>query len=101
MQLEKIDLAAGYLRSHGIEILDRDWNSGDGTLGLVASERNALVVPIIIGRLSARSGYLPNIVTGRARALAVQWMSAHGIRFDQVRIDVLTVTEDGPRRAHH
>ena len=31
----------------------------------------------------------------RLRKLAALWLSAHGIRFDQVRIDVLGLLRDG------
>ena len=31
----------------------------------------------------------------RLRRLAVQWLNAHGVRFDQVRIDVVGLVYDG------
>jgi len=31
----------------------------------------------------------------RLRRLAALWLSAHGIRFDQIRIDVLGLLRDG------
>ena len=31
----------------------------------------------------------------RLRRLAAQWLSAHGVRFDQIRIDVLGLLRDG------
>jgi putative endonuclease len=91
-----LDTAADYLTSNGIKVLDRDWTGAGGTLGLIATERNALVVPITVSDLSASSGYLPNILKRRARAMAVEWMNAHGVRFDQVRVDVIGIISDGP-----
>jgi hypothetical protein len=35
---------------------------------------------------------LPHIVIYRARQLAVEWMTAHGKRYEKVRVDYVSVT---------
>ena len=78
--------AAKYLESHGLRILDRNWRSADGEIDIVAVERQVLVVCEVKSRTSVRY---------RLRRLAVQWLNAHGIRFDQVRIDVIGLIYEG------
>ena len=91
--------AAEYLTSHGLRILDRNWRSADGEIDIVAAERQVLVVCEVKSRTSVRYGS-PLEAVGRAkrarlRRLAVQWLNAHGVRFDQVRLDVVGLVYDG------
>jgi putative endonuclease len=91
--------AAEYLESQGLRILDRNWRSADGEIDIVAAERHVLVVCEVKSRTSVRYGG-PLEAVGRAkrarlRRLAVQWLNAHGIRFDQVRIDVIGLLYEG------
>jgi putative endonuclease len=82
--------AAKYLESHGLRILDRNWRSADGEIDIVAVERQVLVVCEVKSRTSVRYGSPLEAVSrakrARLRRLAVQWLNAHGIRFDQVRL---------------
>ena len=91
--------AAEYLQSHGMRILDRNWRSADGEIDIVAAEGRVLVVCEVKSRTSTRYGS-PLEAVGRAkrnrlRRLAVQWLNAHGVRFDQVRIDVVGLIYEG------
>jgi putative endonuclease len=91
--------AVGYLESCGFRILDRNWRCADGEIDIVAVERHTLVVCEVKTRSGTRYG-TPLDAVGQAkrrrlRKLAAQWLSAHGIRFDQVRIDVLGLLRDG------
>ena len=91
--------AAQYLTTQGLRILDRNWRSADGEIDIVAAERQVLVVCEVKARTSVRYGS-PLEAVGRAkrarlRRLAVQWLNAHGIRFDQVRIDVIGLVYEG------
>jgi putative endonuclease len=91
--------AAEYLESQGLRILDRNWRCADGEIDIVAAERQVLVVCEVKSRTSVRYG-TPLEAVGRAklarlRRLAVQWLNAHGIRFDQVRIDVIGLLYEG------
>jgi putative endonuclease len=91
--------AAEYLISHGLRILDRNWRSADGEIDIVAAERQVLVVCEVKSRTSVRYGSPLEAVSraklARLRRLAVQWLNAHGIRFDQVRIDVIGLVYEG------
>ena len=91
--------AADYLTSRGLRILDRNWRSADGEIDIVAAERHVLVVCEVKSRTSTRYGSPLEAVSrakrARLRRLAVQWLNAQGVRFDQVRIDVVGLVYDG------
>lgn len=91
--------AAEYLQSCGFRILDRNWRSADGEIDIVAAERQVLVVCEVKARTGVRYGSPLEAVSraklGRLRRLAVQWLNAHGVRFDQVRIDVVGLVYEG------
>ena len=91
--------AAEYLESCGLRILDRNWRCAAGEIDIVAVERHALVVVEVKSRTSLRYGSPLEAVSrakrARLRRLAAQWLAAHGIRFDQIRIDVLGLLRDG------
>jgi putative endonuclease len=91
--------AAEYLRAHGLRILDRNWRCAEGEIDIVAVERHTLVVCEVKSRTGLQYGG-PLEAVGRAkrarlRRLAVQWLNAHGVRFDQVRIDVVGLVYEG------
>jgi len=86
--------AAEYLKSQGIQILDRDWAHAHGVLPVVAADRSELVLPVIITR-TAGSFKLDEVTTRRIRRLGVEWMQAHGKRFDKIRVDVISVMFEG------
>jgi uncharacterized protein (TIGR00252 family) len=91
--------AADYLASCGVRILDRNWRSADGEIDIVAVDRQVLVVCEVKSRTSVRYGSPLEAVSrakrARLRRLAVQWLNAHGVRFDQVRVDVVGLVYDG------
>ena len=91
--------AVEYLESLGFRILDRNWHCADGEIDIVAKEQSTFVVCEVKTRSSARYG-TPLDAVGyvkrrRLRRLAVLWLHAHGIRFDQIRIDVIGLLRDG------
>jgi putative endonuclease len=91
--------AAEYLESRGLRILDRNWRCAVGEIDIVAAERYALVVVEVKSRTGTQYGSPLEAVSrakrARLRRLAVQWLNAHGVRFDQVRIDVVGMLYDG------
>jgi len=91
--------AAEYLESCGLRILDRNWRCAAGEIDIVAVDRQALVVVEVKARTGMRYGGPLEAVSrakrARLRRLAVQWLNAHGVRFDQVRIDVVGLIYDG------
>ncbi len=91
--------AVSYLESCGYRILDRNWRCAGGEIDIVAVERHTLVVCEVKTRSGTRYG-TPLDAVGRTkrmrlRRLAALWLFAHGIRFDQIRIDVVGLLRDG------
>ncbi len=91
--------AAEYLESCGLRILDRNWRCADGEIDIVAVERQALVVCEVKSRTGTSYGSPLEAVSrakrSRLRKLAILWLNAHGVRFDQVRIDVVGLVYEG------
>ena len=90
--------AVTYLEGCGFRILDRNWRCADGEIDIVAVERHTFVVCEVKTRSGTRYG-TPLEAVGRAkqarlRRLAVRWLTAHGIRFEQIRIDVVGLLHD-------
>ena len=91
--------AVNYLESCGFRILDRNWRCADGEIDIVAVDRHTFVVCEVKTRSGTRYG-TPLEAVGRAkrsrlRKLAVRWLTAHGVRFDQIRIDVVGLLYEG------
>lgn len=91
--------AVSYLEGLGFRILDRNWRCADGEIDIVAAERHTFVVCEVKTRSGTRYG-TPLDAVGKAkrrrlRRLAAQWLFMHGVRFDQIRIDVLGLLRDG------
>ena len=88
-------LAVEHLQRAGLRILDRNWRCADGEIDIVAAERRALVVCEVKTRSGVRYGTPLEAVTrqkrNRLRRLAIRWLVAHGILFDEIRIDVVGV----------
>ncbi len=91
-------LAAEYLQRAGYRILDRNWRCADGEIDIVAAERRTLVVCEVKTRSGTRYGTPLEAITrqkrNRLRRLAVRWVIAHGLLFDEVRVDVIGVLRD-------
>ncbi len=91
--------AAEYLESAGFRILDRNWRCARGEIDIVAVDRQVFVVCEVKARSGTRCG-TPLEAVGRAklrrlRGLAVEWLNAHGVRFEQVRIDIVGLVYEG------
>ncbi len=91
--------AVSYLEGCGFRILDRNWRCAEGEIDIVAADRRTFVVCEVKTRSGTRYG-TPLDAVGhrkrrRLRRLAALWLSAHGVRFDQIRIDVLGLLCDG------
>ena len=100
-------LAVEYLQQAGMRILDRNWRCAEGEIDIVAAERRALVVCEVKTRSGIRYGTPLEAITrkkrSRLRRLAVRWLVAHGILFDEIRIDVIGVlrSESGEFTVQH
>ena len=90
--------AASYLEGCGFRVLDRNWRSGSEILPVIAVERHTLVVIDLRVRAGTRHGTpLEAISADRRktlRRLAGRWLTAHGVRFDQIRIDAVGLLQE-------
>lgn len=93
------EAAVTYLEGCGFRILDRNWRCADGEIDIVAVERHTFVVCEVKTRSGTRYGTPLEAVSrakrSRLRRLAVRWLNAHGVRFDQIRIDVVGLLYEG------
>lgn len=94
-----ITLASRYLESAGFRVLDRTWQAPDGQLDIVAVDRGVFVVCEVTTRSGNRYGTELEAI-GRARlqrlrGMAAAWLNAHGVRFDQVRVDIIGLVWEG------
>jgi putative endonuclease len=99
--------AVEYLEQAGLRILDRNWRCAAGEIDIVAAERQVLVICEVKTRSSTRYGTPLEAISrskrARLRRLAIQWLVAHGVLFDEVRIDAIGLIRDesGAYRIEH
>lgn len=88
-------LAAEYLERMGFRILDRNYRCAEGELDIVAAERRVLVACEVKTRSGVAFGAPIEAISrrklARIRKLAVRWVIAHGVIFDELRVDVIGV----------
>jgi putative endonuclease len=88
-------LAADFLDRAGLRLLDRNWRCLDGEIDIVALEGRTLVICEVKTRLTNRYGTPLEAISARKRVrlrkLAVGWVQAHGLFYEEIRIDVVGV----------
>jgi len=88
-------LAVNFLTDAGLAVLGRNWRCSDGEIDIVALDGRTLVVCEVKTRSGVRFGSPLEAVTRvkarRLRRLAVAWVRAHGLVFDEIRIDAVGV----------
>ena len=93
-------LAADFLATAGLVVLDRNWRCARGEIDIVAVDGRALVICEVKTRSSARYGTPLEAVSARKRVrlrkLAVGWVQAHGVFYEDIRIDVIGVLQVAP-----
>jgi putative endonuclease len=91
-------LAAEYLQQAGFRILDRNWRCAEGEIDIVMADRRALVACEVKTRSSTAYGTPLEAITRekvrRLRHLVIRWVHAHGVLFDEVRVDAVEVLRD-------
>jgi putative endonuclease len=90
----RIVAATKWLTAQGLRILDVQWKCSKGTLDIVAADGRTLVGIDITNQLVDP---LTPRHRARLRRLAVDWAVAKGVLFDEIRIDQVTVQQDGAR----
>ena len=93
-------LAAKFLTDAGFSVLGRNWRCSLGEIDIVAIDGRTLVICEVKTRSGVRFGTPLEAITRqkayRLRKLAVAWVSAHGLVFDQIRIDIVGVLRAAP-----
>jgi putative endonuclease len=93
-------LAAEHLERSGLRVLDRNWRCPVGEIDLVAADGRVLVICEVKTRSDVRYGSPLEAISARKhsrlRRLAVHWVLAHGVLFDEIRIDVIGVLRIAP-----
>jgi putative endonuclease len=92
--------AEQYLQDTGLRALDRDWHYADGRLDVIASDgQHVLVVCMVrVTRRGARQRPVDAVRRSTIRSkrrLAVIWMREHGVRYDEIRVDVFGLIYEG------
>jgi putative endonuclease len=92
-------LAAEYLQQAGFRILDRNWRCADGEIDIVMVDRRVLVACEVKTRSGVGYGTPLEAITRqkvrRLRHLAIRWVQANGVLFDELRVDAVEVLKDG------
>jgi putative endonuclease len=87
------ELAARFLTEAGLTVVERNWRCKQGEIDIVAVDGRTLVICEVKTRSGLRFGTPIEAITRqkamRLRKLAVQWVKAHGLIFDQIRIDIV------------
>ncbi len=87
--------AARHLVEQGMVLLDRNWRCDAGEIDLVLRDGRVLVVCEVKTRSSTAFGSPLEGVgerkAARLRRLAARWLTAHDLRPDEVRIDMVGV----------
>jgi putative endonuclease len=94
-----IDRVADYLKGRGLQILDRDWHHAEGMIPLVMTDHRRctlIVCAIIVQKRGVGAVRIGERRRQALRRLAVRWLNAHGMAFEQVRVDLVSYIQDGP-----
>jgi putative endonuclease len=88
--------AEQYLESAGLRILDRDWRCANGQIDIVAAEHRTLVVCEVQARSTGgpAAPAMSRAKRSGLRRLAARWLVAHGLLFDEVRVDVVCLLRE-------
>ncbi len=93
------DLAAGFLESLGMRVVDRNWRCPEGEIDIVALDGDALVIAEVKTRKSLDYGHPFEAVDAeklaRLHRLAAAWCRDHELRMPLRRVDVIAVLDDG------
>ncbi|MGM9470951.1 YraN family protein [Pseudarthrobacter sp. YS3] len=93
------DLAAGYLESLGMLVVERNWRCTEGEIDIVALDGDALVIAEVKTRRSLDYGHPFEAVgadkLARLHRLGSAWCRDRELRMPLQRVDVIAVVDDG------
>lgn len=88
-------VAARYLQSMGLTLLDRNWRCRDGEIDIVAREDELVVICEVKTRRGLDFGAPIEAVTPakarRLRTLGLRWLAEHDQPYTPLRFDVVSV----------
>jgi putative endonuclease len=94
------ELAAEFLTQAGLRIVERNWRCSAGEIDILAVDGRVLAVCEVKTRSGVRFGTPLESVTRhkarRLRLLAVRWVQARGVMYDEIRIDIVGVLRVAP-----
>lgn len=96
-------MAAEFLRRHGLQLVDQNFLAKGGELDLVMRERNSIVFIEVKYRKNQNHGHAAETVTWRKQQRLIKaanwWMLKKGLNADSTdfRFDVVAIHNDG----HH
>ncbi|QHK19433.1 YraN family protein [Pseudarthrobacter psychrotolerans] len=93
------ELAAGYLESLGMLVVERNWRCTEGEIDIVALDGDALVIAEVKTRRSLDYGHPFEAVgpdkLARLHRLGSAWCRDRELRMPLRRVDVIAVVDDG------
>jgi putative endonuclease len=93
------ELAAAFVEQYGQHVVDRNWRGPAGELDIVALEGATVVVSEVKTRRSPDYGHPFEAITPakvqRLQVIARQWLRAYGMTCAGLRIDAISVLDDG------
>ncbi|CAH0134482.1 hypothetical protein SRABI83_00310 [Arthrobacter sp. Bi83] len=93
------ELAAEYLESMGMLIVERNWRCPDGEIDIVALDGDVLVIAEVKTRRSLAYGHPFEAVgaekLARLHRLGSAWCRDRELRMPLRRVDVIAVVDDG------
>lgn len=93
------DLAAGYLKKKGYEILQRNYRTRLGEIDIIARDGKTIVFVEVKARRTGRSGSVKSSITKtkkiRITRLAQYYLKQSGEYGRKARFDVVTIKGDG------
>lgn len=97
-------LAAGYLESQGMLVVERNWRCPEGEIDIVALDGDALVIAEVKTRRSLDYGHPFEAVgadkLARLHRLGSAWCRDRELRMPLRRVDVIAVVDDGGGAPH-
>lgn len=93
------ELAAGYLESLGMLVVERNWRCTEGEIDIVALDGDALVIAEVKTRRTLDYGHPFEAVgtdkLARLQRLGRAWCRDRELRMPLRRVDVIAVVDDG------
>lgn len=93
------DVAAGYLKSLGMLVVERNWRCPGGEIDIVALDGDTLVIAEVKTRRSLDYGHPFEAVgadkLARLHRLGAAWCRDRELRMPLRRVDVVAVVDDG------